>query len=197
MERLAATLVAWGPLGVFLLAILDSAGIPLPTAVDFTLVTIAAVDPKRAYLTAFIATVGSGIGCMILFYLARKGGELYLDKHSLTPRGRRFRRWFQHYGLLTVFIPALVPVPPLPTKLFVICAGALGVRPHSFLLAVMLARVPRYFGLAYLGTSMSENPMVWLREHALQLAAFEVGLFVFLLLLIKIKDRIRKAAAGT
>ncbi len=181
---------------MFLLAVLDSAGIPLPTGVDLALVAIATVEPKRAYLTAFIATTGSAIGCMILFYLARKGGELYLDKHSLTPRGRRFRRWFQHYGLLTVFIPALVPFPPLPTKLFVICAGALGVRPHSFLLVVLLARVPRYFGLAYLGSSMSEDPIVWLREHALQLAAFELGLFVFLMLLIKIKDRLRKAAGA-
>lgn len=191
MRKLAIALISWGPLGVFLLAVLDSAGIPLPTGVDLAIVTLATVNPATAYLTALIATAGSAAGSMILFWIARKGGEAYLERHSLSPRGKKFRIWFQRYGLLTVFIPALLPIP-LPMKLFVISAGALGVRAHSFLIVVMLARIPRYFGLAYLGSSMSENPMVFLRAHVLHLTAFALALFVFLMLLVKVSDRFRK-----
>jgi len=36
---------------------LDSAGIPLPAAVDALLVTLAVVDPRGAYLAALVAVI--------------------------------------------------------------------------------------------------------------------------------------------
>ena len=66
---------------------------------------------------------------------------------------RRFRAWFERYGLVTVFVPALLPIP-MPLKLFVVSAGALqtGIRP--FLLVVVLARVLRFFSEAWLGVKL-------------------------------------------
>ena len=81
---------------------------------------------------AALALAGSLIGCFILFYIARRGGEVYMAKYTSSGRGARFKTWFQHYGLLTIFIPALVPIP-MPLKVFVICAGALASpRGHTF-----------------------------------------------------------------
>ena len=39
-------------------------------------------------------------------------------------RGVRFRQCFQRFGLVTVYVPALMPVP-MPLKFLVISAGAL------------------------------------------------------------------------
>ena len=59
-------------------------------------------------LCAALAVAGSLAGSMLLFFLARRGGEAYLKRHTMSARGARFQRWFQHYGLITVFIPAIL-----------------------------------------------------------------------------------------
>ncbi len=194
MRAIAQTLVSWGVPGLFALALLDSAGIPLPAAVDALLVAAAAVNPAMAYVSAAVTVAGSAAGCMVLFYISRKGGQAYLDRSTHKLRTQRFRQWFQRYGLITVFIPALVPLP-LPTKVFVISAGALGVRPVPFLLVVLAARVPRYFGLTWLGSQLGEHSMAWLKSHALHLAGFALALGVFLVLVVRVADRLRKPPA--
>jgi membrane protein DedA with SNARE-associated domain len=188
MRKLGLWLQTFGPPGVFAMAVLDSAGIPLPTGVDAVVVLTAITNPGLAWLTAFLAVVGSAIGCMLLFYVARKGGQAYLERHAHSPRALQFRSWFGHYGLLTVFIPVLVPIP-LPVKVFVLSAGALGVRPRSFLLTVLAARIPRYFGLAWLGMRLGQDSMPWLRSHVWHLVGFSAVLFVALFLAIRWRGR--------
>jgi membrane protein DedA with SNARE-associated domain len=185
-------LLAWGPFGVFLLAILDSAGIPLPGGVDALLVALGYQDPSVAFLAAALAVAGSAVGSLILFYLARRGGEAYLSRHTVSRRSQRFLRWFQDYGLLTIFIPALLPIP-LPLKVFVIAAGAAGISPWVFLVVITVARVPRYFGLAYLGSQLGPSAWPWLKSNVGYLMLLAVALFVGLYLLIKLTGSRRRA----
>ncbi|MGD0199184.1 MAG: VTT domain-containing protein [Bryobacteraceae bacterium] len=187
------TLLAWGPWGAFVFSIIDSGGLPAPEGVDVLLVTMAALDATTGYLAAGLAVVGSLIGSLFLFYLGRKGGEAYLDKKAQTPRQRKFRRWFQHYGGLTLLIPTLIPIP-LPVKIFVLSAGALGMKRSHFVLILVFARTVRYFALAYLGAQMGRQPLHYLSQHRFPLLAISVGLFLVLYLLVKWKDRRRAAA---
>ena len=187
MRSFVNGLIAWGPLGLLILSALDSAGIPLPAGVDALIVVLCAQSPESAWLCVAMAVAGSMAGNLFLFYLARKGGEMYLEKHIANPRGQKFRQWFQRYGLLTVFIPVLVPIP-MPMKLFILCAGALGVKPWAFALTVLAARVSRYGGLAYLGVKLQHDAPGYLRSHAWQLAGVAAGLFVFLYVLIRLRD---------
>jgi membrane protein DedA with SNARE-associated domain len=191
MTALADTLISWGPLGILLLAVLDSAGIPLPAGVEALIAAVAALDPSRGYIGAVVATAGSMVGNLILFHLARKGGQNYLDRHTASARGVKFRQWFQRYGLITVFIPALLPIP-LPLKVFVLCSGALGVKPVSFVLVTLAARVPRYFGMAYLGCQLGEHSAVWLKDHSMEILLFAIMLFAGLYLLVRLHDRLRE-----
>jgi membrane protein DedA with SNARE-associated domain len=188
LRSLAGTLLSWGPPGIFLLALVDSAGIPIPEGTDVLLLLAAATDARTGYLCAALGTVGAVIGQMILFYLGRKGGEAYLDRRLQAGRGKKFRAWFQRYGLLTVFIPTLVPAP-LPLKVFVLCAGALGISPPAFLLVTLVGRLPRYFGEAYLAAQVGEHSLEYLRGHAWELAGVALGLFLFLWLLVRLCER--------
>jgi membrane protein YqaA with SNARE-associated domain len=188
MKSFVAKLVALGPLGVFLLALLDSTGIPLPGGVDALLVVVANQAPAAGYLCALLATVGSLIGSMILFYIARKGGEKYLDRVTAGERGRRFRRWFRNYGLVTVFIPA-ISVIPMPLKAFVACAGVLGVRPVHFAATILVARIPRYFFLAWLGQELGPNALGWIKSHTLQFALGLASIALLLYLLLRLTNR--------
>ncbi len=119
-------------------------------------ILISAVHPSQAYFAAAMATAGSFAGNLLLFYIGRKGGEAYLERHTLHARGRRLRAWFLEYGLLTILVPGLVIVP-LPLKVFVLSAGALGVKPMRFSIVLLIARLPRYFFLAWLGTRLGQK----------------------------------------
>jgi membrane protein DedA with SNARE-associated domain len=188
MKSLLETLIAFGPAGILFAAILDGAGLPIPGGVDALVVFLAARTPEETWTFATVAVLGSVIGNFFLFSLARRGGEYYLSKRSSSPRSQRFRRWFDKYGLLTVFTSALVPLPIMPMKIFVLCAGALGSKPLRFLCVFMAGRIPRYFGLAYLGLHMREHAMEYIKDHAWHLTAIAVGLFLMLIALVKLAD---------
>ena len=187
-------LAALGPFGVFLLALVDGVGVPIPGGVDVLLVVLAARNPEQAWLLATVTIIGSLLGGMALFYAARKGGEAYLAKYTREGRGRTLRRWFLEYGLVTVFIPALLVIP-MPLKISEICAGALGVRVMPFFLTLLVARVLRYFGLAYLGMQLGEEgAWPWVTAHGWHMGAFAVLLFILLYLLVQVAHRRHKAA---
>lgn len=189
MHHFLELLKALGPLGVLVVSAVESAGLPTPGGTDFLLLFIAAAQPRNAMLTGWLAVLGSAAGSMIFFELLRKGGEKYLLKHTLSGRGRRFRAWFLRYGLITVFIPAFLPIPGLPLKVFAASAAAVGIPRMRFLLIIVLARVPRYLALAYLGAQLGEHSGAWLRDHVWYLLALAVLLTAALVALVRRASR--------
>ncbi len=188
MRKFVDQLIAWGPSGLFVLALLDSAGVPLPGGVDALLLTISVVHPSAAWEAAIAAVLGSTLGSWGLYGLARHGGRAYLDKHTRDGRGARLKQWFLRYGLVTVFIPALLPIP-LPMKVPVLCAGAFRVPRVQFLPVILAARIPRYFGLAWLGMQLGTDAAGWLKRHALHIGGFAIGLAALLFLLLRLFRR--------
>jgi len=181
-------LVSWGPLGVFFIAIIDSAGLPVVAGVDTLVVLISAWNPVQGYLAALAGTAGSLVGNLLLFFIARKGGEPYLARYTSQGRGARLRAWFTEYGLLTIFVPAFVVVP-MPLKIFVLSAGAMGVTPARFIFVLLAARIPRYLFLAWLGTRLGKDTIPYLRHHAWEFLLFAVLLFGVLYFAVRFMDR--------
>lgn len=192
MRQFVETLRALGPFGVLMLAVLDSAGVPVVGGVDALLLWVCVTNPGAAYPAAGMAVIGSLIGSLFLFILARRGGVAYLDKYTSTPTGKRLKLWFLDYGLLTIFVPAVVPIIPMPMKVFVLSAGALGVNPIVFAQVLLLARVLRYFPLAWLGLRLGEQTLPYLKTHLWHLLGFAAALFLMLYLLLRFLDRRRK-----
>jgi membrane protein YqaA with SNARE-associated domain len=159
------------------LAVLDSAGLPVVGGVDALLITFASMHPSHAYAGAVCAVVGSVAGSVALFYIARKGGEAFLAKHISRGLGARLHRWFYRYGLVTVFIPALSPIP-LPMKIPVFCAGALQVRVSYFAAVVLAARVIRYFALAYFGAKYGQQTFAYITSHGTLLGSIAAVLAI-------------------
>jgi membrane protein YqaA with SNARE-associated domain len=173
---------------------LDSAGVPVVGGVDALLIYIATNQPVLAYLAALLAIAGSLIGSLILFFLARKGGEVLLAKHVSTGRGARLHLWFQRYGLITVFIPALSPLP-LPMKIPVFCAGALQVRIAYFVTVVVSARTIRYLALAYLGRNYGTQAWELVRKHGWQIGLVALAIAAAVSLSLRLFQR-HEAALG-
>jgi membrane protein YqaA with SNARE-associated domain len=180
---------------LFLLAILDSAGLPVVGGVDFLLVAIAANRPDQAYWAALCAIAGSLLGSSVLFGIARKGGEVLLARYIASRRGARMHAWFERYGLVTVFIPALSPLP-LPMKIPVFCAGALEVRWSFFLGVVLAARTLRYFALAFLGLRYGQMTFSLLRSHLWLVILLALGLAVVALLVLRVIEGPERTTEG-
>jgi membrane protein DedA with SNARE-associated domain len=189
MRRFWNLVASWGPLGVFATALIESLGIPNPGGTDVLLLAVTIVRPESAVWCALLAVAGSLIGTAVFFEVMRRGGERFLAQRTSSGRGARFRKWFLRYGLVTVFIPGLLPIPFLPFKFFAACAGAMGVSRTRFLLVLLAARLPRYLGLAYLGAQLGENSFTWAKSHLWQLVAFAVILFMLLYALIRFADK--------
>jgi membrane protein YqaA with SNARE-associated domain len=187
LRNLANILVAIGPWGLLALAFLDSSGIPIANTLDAYLIFLAIKEPDRAYWYAAIAVAGSTIGNVALFLAARHGGRRFL-RRTESGRGQRFRRWFERFGLVTIFVPALMPIP-MPLKIFVISAGALHTRFLPFLAVILLARIPRYFGETWLGVKLGQESTAYLRHHVWQFVIASIALAVLLCLLVLASER--------
>ena len=188
MRHFRDVLISWGPLGVFLLAVVESAGIPNPGGTDALLLILAIARPQQAMLCAALAVIGSLIGSAIFYEITRKGGVKFLAKYTSSPSGHKFRAWYERYGLISVFIPALVPIPVLPFKVFAACAGVMCVPRVRFFAVLAAARLPRYFALAYLGQQLGENSTTWLRAHVWYLGGVAVGIAMALYILVRWVD---------
>jgi membrane protein YqaA with SNARE-associated domain len=192
LHHLKDVLIAFGPLGVLVLALLDSCGVPLPGAMDASLVYVAWHLPSMAYWTATAAVAGSLAGNVGLFLAARHGVRRFV-KEPDPDKPQKFRNWFHRYGLITVFIPALLPIP-LPMKPFVISAGVMRTRFMEFLGVVLLARVIRYYSEAWLGVSLGENAESFLARNGWALTGAALALAFVLFGLVWLNDRRRAAA---
>jgi len=188
LKHLTDVLIAWGPAGILFLSILDSAGVPVAGVFDALLILIAVERPGVAWLCAGLAVAGSTIGNFVLFWTARRGGQRFMEKAAPEGRAAKFRQWFSRYGLVTVFVPALVPIP-MPLKLFVISAGVLGTVPAEFIGVILAARILRYFGEVWLGVTLGKESPAFLKTHAWNFAAGAILLFAILYLFIRIRGR--------
>jgi membrane protein YqaA with SNARE-associated domain len=131
------------------LAICDSSFLSLPEVNDILLMTFSINNPEGMIKYASLTTLGSVIGCALLYSVGRKGGEAFLRKRMSGARLLKLQGWYQKHGILAIIIPSLLP-PPTPFKIFVLSAGTFGISWPRFLTAVVIGRGIRYFSEAVL-----------------------------------------------
>jgi membrane protein YqaA with SNARE-associated domain len=180
MQTLSSVLLTWGLPGLALIALLDSAGLAIPGGPDAVVMLLSWHRPDLTVIVVLVATLGSTGGNWLFYQIGRKGTDLALKRFDPSRRtwvAEKIRR----NDMLTIAIAMLVP-PPLPTKVFVLMAGAFDMRMRRFLLAVFGGRLVRYSVEAYLGVRFGDDAAEIIASHngtvALVLAAVVVGLLV-------------------
>jgi membrane protein YqaA with SNARE-associated domain len=157
------TLGAWG---VFILATIDSAAIPIP--LDALVAGYVYSNPHLAWLYCIAGAVGSAVGCLVPYGLGRAGGELFLLKRISEARLQRIRDRFEKQEFVALMVPAMLP-PPTPFKLFVFSAGVFEMRLPAFLLAIVSGRLIRFSVLSVLtvifGPQIVTEAKFLLRDH--------------------------------
>jgi membrane protein YqaA with SNARE-associated domain len=166
-------LLLGGP-GLFAVAFLDSSFVSLPQINDILVVVMVIENPSRMPYYALMATLGSVAGCYVIYYLAEKGGEVFLRKRLRSGHVDRALALYQRHGLLALMVPALLP-PPAPFKLFVLAAGVANVRPLQFVLAIAIARGVRYLALGVLAIYYGKAALQLMETHGRMVALWVVG----------------------
>src|ERR1700740_2600962 len=131
---LQAIVASAGGLGLLLIAFLDSSVLTFPVINDLLVIELSIQRPVRMPFYAAMATLGSVAGCLVLYYIAKKGGEAVFHERG-GPHAKRIPSWTKRNGFVSILATALLP-PPTPFKIFVAAAGALEMPVQTFVLGL-------------------------------------------------------------
>jgi len=173
-QKIVAFAGGLGAPGLFLISFLDSSVLTFPVINDLLLIELSIQTPPRMPLYALMAALGSVLGCVLLFFIAEKGGEALFHKHA-GEKAHAIHNWVVHNGFGGMLIAALLP-PPTPFKVFVIAAGVFEVPLVSFTSAIALARIIRYTLMGYLAIRYGHDALPFLAAHKWQVALGVIAL---------------------
>lgn len=163
LTRLSDFLVAFGPFGLFVVAVLDSSFVPLPSSADTLMLLLTTAQPRWMVVYALVATTGSALGCLILYYVSRRAGSRALARFSESKQ-KRAKELIDRYDVLSVLVASLLP-PPFPFKIFVITAGVLRFSLPRFLAAILVGRGFRFFLEGYFAVRYGAQAKVILGKY--------------------------------
>ena len=164
-----------GAPGLYLVAFLDSSFLSLPEITDLLVVWMVTRHPARVLVYVLAATLGSLTGCLVMYFIGRKGGEALIRKRFAPARVERAMAAFERHGVLVVLIPSILP-PPAPFKIFVLLAGLAGITPAKFVTAIIIGRGSRYLVLGLLAVEYGDEALAYLEQHGLAVAVVVLGL---------------------
>ncbi|NLV29537.1 MAG: DedA family protein [Acidobacteria bacterium] len=189
LNRLSRYLAVMGIPGLLAISFLDSAAVPLAGGPDAVLMLLSWRRPELLLWIALAATVGSTLGCFVLYGIGRKGGEKALARFDPGKVSRMERR-MRDYGVWLVAASVMAP-PPFPTKLVVLASGVLGTGKGRFGLAVFAGRFVRYLLVACLAARYGDQAAGVLSRHYPAVSAVLAVILAVLFLL-----RRRRRARG-
>jgi membrane protein YqaA with SNARE-associated domain len=190
--------IYWAAPMMIFVGALDSSLLSLPEVNDYITVARVANNPIEVYYFPLFPAIGSVIGCLALYRIARGGGSFVTRRFKpehIAWGTAMFRKW----GVLALVIPALLP-PPMPFKVFVATAGVLNYPPLRFAIVILIARTIRYYFwgiLAYFFHEQVRRMMDWLGEHLLEVFGVMLGALIIFLIgrwfLIRLRQPKNKA----
>jgi len=152
-----------GAPGMCLVAFLDSSFLSFPEVNDILLITSSHLHPERAWLYAALTTLGSVVGCHVMWVVGRRGGEAFLARKFGQSRVDKTREALRRWGIFTIAIPSVLP-PPMPFKIFVIAAGVFGFSPVKMAITLAITRGLRFSFWAAMGAYYGDAALGWLER---------------------------------
>jgi membrane protein YqaA with SNARE-associated domain len=187
LTRLAEYLIAYGAFGLFVLALLDSTFVPLPSSADALMLVLSTKNPSWMLLYAFMATAGSALGCLILYLISRRAGARALNRFSEAKRNR-VKNWIERYDMFAVLAATWMP-PPFPFKVFVVSAGVFRFSLLRFMLAIIVGRGFRFLLEGYFAVRYGAQAKEILAKYYPWIA---LGLIIAIVIFLLLKQKLKK-----
>ena len=166
------TVAGYGYAAVFVLMVLESACVPIPSEVTMlfggALAAPGFAAPDEEFWVGMAGTIGNLVGSWLAYWAGAAGGRPLVDRFGryllIRPHEvDKAHEWFERYGDAAVFFSRLLPV----IRTFIsLPAGVVRMPFWRFTLYTVLGCLPWTFALAWLGYVLGER---WETvEHALQ-----------------------------
>ena len=115
-QSITTTISSWGYIGVFILMLLESSSLPVPSEAVLPFAGFFVSQGSLDFwLTVIVATVAGVLGSLIDYYIGLKGVHILTDRKILgraifsMDQIENAAKWFNKYGSFMVFIGRLVP----------------------------------------------------------------------------------------
>jgi membrane protein YqaA with SNARE-associated domain len=190
LTKLSHYLISLGPFGLLAIAFLDSVLVPMPGGVDAVLLLLAASRPSWMLIYVASATIGSTIGCVVLYHISLKAGRRALARFSESKQ-KRVKELIDRYDVLSVLVASILP-PPFPFKLFVVSAGVFRLNLLRFTIAIAAGRTFRYLLEGYLAARYGEHAKELLGRYY---PAIGIGLALLIILAFVGKNLMKRGGA--
>lgn len=174
VQYVQALALAWGAPGILLVAFLDSSILSLPEIADLLIIYMVTAQPARFAIYVTCATIGSLLGCLLLYFIGKKGGEALMRRRFKGAHVDRALAAFRRHGVMAVLVPSILP-PPAPFKIFVLLAGVADISVARFGTAILIGRGTRYFVEGLLALWYGERAMAYMRDHGVTVALIAVA----------------------
>ena len=191
LSRLNEFLLIMGIPGLFAIAFLDSAAVPLAGGADAVLLLLSWRKPELTYLIVIAATLGSTLGCMVLYGIGSKSGEKALARFNPEKTAWVKQKMHEH-GIWAIIAAVLAP-PPFPAKLVILAAGVLRIIRSRFVVGVIIGRLLRYSLVGYLGATFGDGAAQVLKAHYPAFSLALIGGIVLIILIKSLRSRSKPA----
>jgi membrane protein YqaA with SNARE-associated domain len=155
----------------------------LPIPIELVLIPLMAVNKQRIWLLATVTTAGclvaSLVGYSIGLVLYQSVGTWFIEFMGMENSYQAFQTFFDQYGFIAILSIGILPIP---FQVAMITAGLSGYPILLFVLAALIARGLRYFGLAWLVHRFGHRVLVLWKRHALK-TSLVAGLIVLVVAL--------------
>jgi membrane protein YqaA with SNARE-associated domain len=187
LNRLNSLLLLMGIPGLLAISFLDSAAVPLSGGPDAIILLLAWKRPASTYLIVLAATIGSTLGCLILYGIGKKGGEKALARFK-PEKIAWVEKKMQRHGLLAIIASVVAP-PPFPTKLVILAAGVL--RSGKFVLTtgVFIGRLIRYSLLGFLAARFGDHAAQIIKDQYPTISLILIAAILLVVLIRNLRSR--------
>ncbi len=177
--------------GLLAISFLDSAAVPLPGGPDAVLLILAWKRPALAYLIVLAATLGSTLGCLVLYGIGHKGGKRALS-HFSPEKTARIETKMRRHSLWAVTASVIIP-PPFPTKLIILAAGVLQMRRSRFIAGVFAGRLLRYSLMGYVAAHFGNQATQILKKQYPTVSLILIGCIALFALIRTLRSRAKQS----
>jgi membrane protein YqaA with SNARE-associated domain len=123
------------------------------------------------------ATIGSLAGCLIMYFIGKKGTDAVGRSRMSGPRMDRTLATLRRHGMMAVLVASILP-PPMPFKVFVLLSGAAGISVAKFTSAVFVGRGSRYLVLGLLAVRYGDAALDYVKRNAVTVSLVAVAALV-------------------
>jgi membrane protein YqaA with SNARE-associated domain len=174
VQGIQALAMSMGAPGILLVAFLDSSILSLPEIADILVIYMVTTHRSLFLLYVTSATLGSLIGCLLLYYIGKKGGAALVHRRLDSASVGRTLEAFRRHGIIAVLVPSILP-PPAPFKPFVLMAGIADISVTRFTVAILVGRGTRYLLEGLLALWYGEQALAFIHAHGTSSALVAIG----------------------